>query len=96
MSNWISVKDRLPAENVYVLLCFEDGPDYAMEVGMYRDNQFHAGDFIIDPTHWQPLPDPPKREPFYVERKTRRVQLVLQPSLYERVKARAKVRGLSV
>lgn len=27
---------------------------------------------------------------------TRRLQLVLQPSLYERVKARAKVRGLSV
>lgn len=59
MSNWISVKDRLPDENVYVLLCFKDGPDCAMEVGIYRNNQFEAGDFIIHPTHWQPLPDPP-------------------------------------
>ena len=34
--------------------------------------------------------------PLYVETKSRRLQLVLQPSLYDRVKARAKASGLSV
>lgn len=48
-----------------------------------------------------PLPTekPPagyKVNPLYVETKTRRLQLVLQPSLYERVKAGASAAGLSV
>lgn len=37
-----------------------------------------------------------KVNPLYVETKTRRLQLVLQPSLFERVKAQAKASGLSV
>lgn len=37
-----------------------------------------------------------KVNPLYVETKTRRLQLVLQPSLFERVKAQAKAGGLSV
>ena len=37
-----------------------------------------------------------KVNPLYVETKSRRLQLVLQPSLYDRVKARAKASGLSV
>lgn len=37
-----------------------------------------------------------KRNPEYVEVKTRRVQLVLQPSLYARVKQKAKQSDLSV
>ena len=37
-----------------------------------------------------------KLNPLYVETKSRRLQLVLQPSLYDRVKARAKASGLSV
>lgn len=37
-----------------------------------------------------------KVNPLYVETKTRRLQLVLQPSLYERVKARARASGLSI
>lgn len=36
-----------------------------------------------------------KANPLYVEVKSRRVQLVLQPSLYERVKKRAEGAGLS-
>ena len=35
-------------------------------------------------------------DPRYVETKTRRLQLVLQPSLYERVRACAAAQGLSV
>lgn len=41
-------------------------------------------------------PEGYKLNPLYVETKSRRLQLVLQPSLYERVKARAKASGLSV
>ena len=37
-----------------------------------------------------------KMNPMYVETKSRRLQLVLQPSLYERVKKAAKDAGLSV
>lgn len=37
-----------------------------------------------------------KRNPLYVEVKSRRLQLVLQPSLFEAVKAKAKEKGLSV
>ena len=41
-------------------------------------------------------PEGYKLNPLYVETKSRRLQLVLQPSLYERVKAGAAAAGLSV
>ena len=37
-----------------------------------------------------------KRNPEYIEKKTRRLQLILQPSLYDKVKARAEQNGTSV
>lgn len=43
--------------------------------------------------------DPPegyKLNPMYIETKSRRLQLVLQPSLYERVKEAAQAKGVSV
>lgn len=42
------------------------------------------------------LPEGYKFNPLYVETKSRRLQLILQPSLYERVKAGAVAAGLSV
>lgn len=50
-------------------------------------------------TQPRPAEKPPegyKLNPLYVETKSRRLQLVLQPSLYERVKAGAAAAGLSV
>ena len=41
-------------------------------------------------------PEGYKLNPLYVETKSRRMQLVLQPSLYERVKKGANAAGLSV
>ena len=41
-------------------------------------------------------PEGYKLNPMFIETKTRRVQIVLQPSLYERVKAAAKAKGVSV
>lgn len=48
------------------------------------------------PTTAAKAPEGYKLNPLYVETKSRRLQLVLQPSLYDRVKARAKASGLSV
>ncbi len=42
------------------------------------------------------IPEGYKLNPLYVETKSKRLQLVLQPSLLARVKERAKEQGLSV
>ncbi len=49
-------------------------------------------------THGNPAPPPEgfKINPEYIEVKSRRLQLVLQPSLFSRVKERASSAGLSV
>ena len=41
-------------------------------------------------------PEGYKHNPEFIEKKTRRLQLVLQPSLYDKVKARAEQSGTSV
>ncbi len=73
MSEWISVKDRLPRYNETVLIY---RPSMAEPIladkyfGWYGedDNEWHEGwlryggvknDLI---THWQPLPEPPKED----------------------------------
>lgn len=48
------------------------------------------------PTTAAKAPEGYKLNPLYVETKTRRLQLVLQPSLFDRVKKEAKKSGLSV
>lgn len=51
------------------------------------------------PLQARPAEKPPagyKVNPLYVETKSRRLQLVLQPSLYDKVKAGAAAAGLSV
>lgn len=48
------------------------------------------------PAQRQTAPEGYKRNPEYIEKKTRRLQLVLQPSLYDKVKARAEESGVSV
>lgn len=42
------------------------------------------------------VPEGYRINPRYIEKKSRRLQLVFQPSLYERVKAAADAAGLSV
>lgn len=37
-----------------------------------------------------------KINPLYIEKRTQRLQLVLQPSLYERVKNTAQAQGISI
>ena len=49
-----------------------------------------------DKTAARKAPDGYKVNPEYIETKSKRLQLVVQPSLYDKVKARATAGGLSV
>ena len=59
MTDWISVKDRLPEDEqpVLVLACsrWMDVLHYVAGKGWYP-----GGLPICNSTHWQPLPEPPK------------------------------------
>lgn len=48
------------------------------------------------PDKIEPAPEGYKINPLYIETKSKRLNLLLQPSLVERVKAQAKKSGLSV
>lgn len=42
------------------------------------------------------IPEGYKKNPLYIEKKTKRVQLIMQPSLYEKLKAAAASEGESL
>lgn len=68
MSNWISVKDKLPNNrNEVIIFCVngsvttgkyvrESGDKYVWVTRIYNSYI----DNILNVTHWQPLPKPPK------------------------------------
>lgn len=70
----------------------------------FKDNLNPAMQFISAPIEAEPeerpRPDKPpegyKLNPLYIEKKSRRLQLLIQPSLYSKVKARAEKEGRSV
>jgi len=66
MSEWISVKDRLPDAGIRVLTLdkwggIRDRELYAFTSGplVFRPDGLHLGK---DVTHWMPLPEPPEEE----------------------------------
>lgn len=71
MSEWISVKERLPERKQDVLMLFDTGN---MAVGWWHDADEHISvwcaytddGFYTDcdciPTHWMLLPEPPEEE----------------------------------
>ena len=62
MSEWISVKDRLPNYNIEVVTRTMAGGlainVYLIGKSIYRDHWQVSHDYV---THWMPLPDPPRR-----------------------------------
>ena len=61
MSEWISVKDRLPEPNTAVLVCRDGYYGSEVAVAVYKDEylKFITG---YNVTHWMPLPEPPESE----------------------------------
>lgn len=62
ISRWIPVTKRLPSAHELVLVY---KPGYLMTVGfLYEDGRWRVKsvDYPETPTHWMPLPEPPKEE----------------------------------
>ena len=55
---WVSVKDRLPTKDTTVIVCFDDGFIATVTYGADWELWSDSG----EPTHWKPLPEPPKGE----------------------------------
>lgn len=64
MSDWISVKDRLPEDYTFVLAVVETWTR-TVTVVLHADLKFYrfgAGDTPLNVTHWMPLPELPEEE----------------------------------
>lgn len=63
---WIPVTERLPEEGVSVQVCFHSQGGKAQAVSeRFLDNRnqsYWSGLCWMNPTHWMPLPEPPKEE----------------------------------
>jgi hypothetical protein len=61
---WISVKDRMPEDDVSILICSKrktiSKATYSSSMGRYNiaDSDYWYNE--LDVTHWMPLPEPPK------------------------------------
>jgi hypothetical protein len=59
-SPWISIHESLPEIEQQVLSCFKGQFAWVMFVAtMTRNNGLYAAGYAA-PTHWMPLPEPPK------------------------------------
>lgn len=81
MNKWISVKDRLPEEEVPVLvtyLSYNTGEPIADSIAIFSEGEWYwytdpdndyieQGPVIVEITHWVPLPEPAKEETEVVE-----------------------------
>lgn len=74
---------------------FKDNPALRLISAPDEDSQEHEEQISISETIVK-APEGYKINPVYVETKSRRLQLILQPSLFERVKSGANTSGLSV
>jgi len=63
-SKWISVKDRLPEQELSVLVYSPFVEDCVDKAYLYNDVWYDISqsDDIPNVTHWQPLPEPPIKD----------------------------------
>lgn len=64
---WISVTERLPEDLTRVIVFCEDGVSFGLCEHLIADDEevVEWHDFLhypITPTHWMPLPEPPREE----------------------------------
>ena len=63
MSEWISVKDRLPKQREKVLCYFKFEPE---SPNVIAENTYYGSGWWLSETsrvtHWMPLPEPPEEE----------------------------------
>jgi hypothetical protein len=65
-NGWISVKDRMPEDDVSILICSKrktiSKATYSSSMGRYNiaDSDYWYNE--LDVTHWMPLPDLPESE----------------------------------
>ena len=67
LPRWIPVTERLPEDLTRVIVFCEDGVSYGLCEHLIADDEevVEWHDFLhypITPTHWMPLPEPPKEE----------------------------------
>jgi len=62
MTEWISVKYKLPEDDRWVLI--GSASEKRVDIGIYMNGKFVQPDLryfeLKETTHWQPLPSPPK------------------------------------
>lgn len=59
MSEWISIKDRLPENDALVLVCQQDVKDAATFIAFFINGRWAILNNEFTVTHWMPLPEPP-------------------------------------
>ena len=67
VQEWISVKDRLPDQNIRVLVWMQDNEEEYTQIDTDRwsctmEQGYHWIRWGNRVTHWMPLPQPPKGE----------------------------------
>ena len=58
LNGWISVKDRLPEVEEYVVILWNDMPQISY-LTVWEHFAIGAGGITPEPSHWMPLPPPP-------------------------------------
>lgn len=57
LPSWVKVDERLPTESTHVLATFKNGD---IEINWFEGGDWWGTDRGDEPTHWMPLPEPPK------------------------------------
>ena len=60
INQWISVKDRLPEQNEFVLIYCPQG--YGLKIRIMSCVSWLGVENTLSISHWMPLPEPPEKE----------------------------------